>query len=312
MVNKRAIESLIMAGAFDALDGHRAQQLASLEQIMKMAQSTQQDREKGQMGLFGAVEEMPITQAELVDAPKWEHADILRNEKEQLGFYLSGHPLEQYGDIMKYYTTVTSQTLGEPPSGTEVYAAGQIVSLRLTKTKKGDPMAILVVEDLEGTTDVVVFPEAYKKSRDAIEEDAVVWIRGNVNENRRRNGANDDEIEEATHQIQAEEILPIDAVVNRLTSAIEVTISETDATNQEKLDALRSICLREKGDHDLILRLLTPKYGEIIAQCSARYNISYPSQTVSEIEALFGNDSVKPSNRTTRVGEKPSSVMSFV
>ena len=279
---------------------------------MKVAQSTQQDREKGQMGLFGAAEEMPMTQVELADAPEWSHADILRNEKEQLGFYLSGHPLEQYGDIMKYYTTVTSQTLGEPPSGTEVYAAGQLVSVRLTKTKKGDPMAILVVEDLEGTTDVVVFPEAYKASRDAIEEDAVVWIRGNVGENRRRNGAGDDEIEEDTHQILAEEILPIDAVVERLTSAVEVTISESDAANQEKLEALRSICSQGDGDHDLILRLLTPKYGEIVAQCSARYNVSFPSPTVSEIEALFGIDSVKPSNRTTRVGDKTSSVMSYV
>jgi DNA polymerase-3 subunit alpha len=173
-------------------------------------------------------------------------------------------------------------------------------------------MAILVVEDLEGTTDVVVFPEAYKASREAIEEDAVVWIRGNVGENRRRNGGGDDEIEEDTHQILAEEILPIDAVVERLTSAVEVTISENDATNQEKLDTLRGICLRAKGDRDLILRLLTPKYGEVIAQCSARHNIAYPSQTVSEIEALFGSDSVKPSNRTTRVGEKTSSVMSYV
>ena len=147
--------------------------------------------------------------------------------------------------------------------------------------------------------------------RDAIEEDAVVWIRGNVGENRRRNGGGDDEIEEDTHQILAEEILPIDAVVERLTSSVEVTISESDTANQRKLDTLRDICVRAKGDHDLILRLLTPKYGEVIAQCSARYNIAYPSQTVSEIEALFGSDCVKPSNRTTRVGEKTSS-MSYV
>ena len=120
-----------------------------------------------------------------------------------------------------------------------------------------------------------------------------------------------DEIEEDTHQIQAEEILSIDAVVDRLTSAVEVTISESDAADQGKLETLRSICSKEKGDHDLIIRLLTPKYGEVIAQCSSRYNISYPSQTVSEIEALFGSDSVKPSNRTTRVGEKSSS-MSYV
>ena len=144
---------------------------------MKVAQSTQQDREKGQMGLFGAVEEMPMTQIELVDAAEWSHADILKNEKEQLGFYLSGHPLEQYGDIMKYYTTVTSQTLGEPPSGTEVYAAGQLVPSVLQRRRRGIQWQFSLLRTWRELPSVV-FPEAYKASRDAIEEDAVVWIRG--------------------------------------------------------------------------------------------------------------------------------------
>jgi DNA polymerase-3 subunit alpha len=314
LVNKRAIESLIMAGAFDSLDGHRAQHLASLEQVMKAAQSAQKDREKGQMNLFGAIEEeTPMTQVDLVDAPEWSYAEMLKNEKEQLGFYLSGHPLEQYEDIMKYYTTATSQTLTEHSNGTEVYAVGLIASVHLTRTKKGDPMAILVIEDLEGVTDVVVFPEAYKGSRYVIEEGSVVWVRGNVGEGRQKNGGNGDEIEEDIRQIQAEAILPIDEVVDELTSAVEVEIAETDIANQEKIDALQTICLRGRGDHDLILRLINPRYGEVIAQCSARYNISYAPKIVSEIEALFGSDSVKPSNRTTRVGEKSQySTMNFV
>ena len=91
-VSKRVIESLIMAGAFDSFEeGHRAQYLANLEQVMRVAQSAQADREKGQMNLFGAAEqELPVTEPVLDEVSEWEHNEVLKNEKEQLGFYLSG------------------------------------------------------------------------------------------------------------------------------------------------------------------------------------------------------------------------------
>ena len=304
--SKRVIESLIMAGAFDSFEGHRAKHLANLEQVMRVAQSTQVDREKGQMNLFGAVDqEIPVTQLVLDDVPKWPYNELLKNEKEQLGFYLSGHPLEAYDDILKYYTTASAQTLVEHSNGTEVYVAGLIASVRLTKTKKGEPMAIMVIEDLEGATDVVVFPEAYKDSQSAIEPGNIVWIRGNVGSGRQRNKRNDDEMEEDVRQIQASEVQPINEVVEKMTSAVEVTIPETDIDNSEKIDALQKLCLQNRGDCDLILRLMSPKYGEVIAQCNARYNISYQPKLVSQIEELFGNNCAKPSNRTTRVREQP-------
>ena len=301
-LNRRTIESLIMAGAFDSLNKNRATLLANLDQVMKAAESARKDKEKGQMTFFGPTNaEPPFTQIDLVDVPKWESHELLKNEKENLGFYLSGHPLEQYEDIIKYYTTATSQTLVEQPNGTEVHTAGLIASVRLTKTKKaGESMAILVIEDLEGVTDVVVFPEAYKGSHSAIEEGSVVWIRGNVGEGRTKNGGNGDEIEEDVRQIQAEEILPIGQVAERLTSAIEIAIPEPDTADQEKIDALQSICLRNRGEHNIILRLINSKYGEVIAQCSGRYNVTYDKSIAAEIEKIFGENSVKPSNRTMR------------
>ena len=314
VAKKNAIESLIMAGAFDSLEGHRAQHVASLETIVKAAQSTQADRAKGQMNLFGAIQaDTPMTHIELADVPEWPQDELLKNEKEQLGFYLSGHPLEQYEDVLKYYTTASSQTLAEHPNDTEVYVTGLISSVRSVKTKKkGEAMAILVVDDLEGPIDVVVFPEAYKVSMDAIEEGEVVWIRGNVSENRSRNGGEEDKIEEDVRQILAAEVLPITQVVNRLTSAVEITISETDVADQRKMSELQKICLQRRGDCDLILRLMSPKYGEIITRCGSRYNISYDSACISQIEDLFGGNSAKPSNRTSRVAERsPYSTINY-
>ncbi len=304
-VSKRVIESLIMAGAFDSFEGHRAQHLANLEQVMKMAQSTQSDREKGQMNLFGAGEQvMPISQIVLDDVPPWSYNELLRNEKEQLGFYLSGHPLEAHDDVLKYYTTASSQSLVEHFNGTEVYVAGLIASVHLTDTKKGEPMAIMVIEDLEGATDVVVFPEAYKNARSAIDAGNIVWIRGNVGSGRQRNQRNDDEMEEDVRQIQASEVQPIDQVVDKMTSAVEVTIPESDINEKEKIGALKDLCLQNSGKCDLILHLMSPKYGEVIAKCDDRYSIPFQPKLISQIEELFGSNSVKPSNRTTRVGEQ--------
>ena len=313
-VSKRVIESLVMAGAFDSFDGHRAQHLTNLEQVMRVAQSAQADREKGQMNLFGAAEqELPVAEPVLEEVPEWEQDEVLKNEKEQLGFYLSGHPLEAYDDVLNYFTTASSQTLAENSNGTEVYVAGQISSFRLTKTRKtGESMAILVIEDLEGAFDVVVFPEAYKKSQHAIEEGNFVWIRGAVSQNRGQMRTDEGEVEEDVRQIQADEILPIGQVESK-TSAVEVTIPEADIANQEKMDALLTICSQHGGDNDLILKLPYPRYGEVIAQCSPKYSVAFEPALVTEVEALFGYDSIKPSNRTTRVGERTNgSSVSYV
>lgn len=308
-IKKNAIESLIMAGAFDLFDeGHRAQYIASLENVLKAAQSAQQDRERGQMTIFSAIEEdVPATQAELADTPEWDTDELLRNEKEQLGFYLSGHPLQHYEDIIKYYTTATSQTLVEHPNGTEVSVAGLASSVRLTKTRqKGDQMAIMRIDDLEGAINVVVFPKAYANSSEAIEEGSIVWIRGTVSADRKQNGAGDEETEEEeVRQVMADQVLKIDQVVDQLTSAVEVTISEEDVPNQAKMEALQKISQEQRGDCDLILRLMSSKFGgEVIAQCSQRFNINYTPEIISQIENLFGSDCAKPSNRTTRAAEK--------
>jgi DNA polymerase-3 subunit alpha len=306
-IKKSAIESLIMAGAFDSFDGHRAQYIASLENVLKSAQSAQQDRERGQMTIFGAIDtELPATQVELADVPEWDADERLRNEKEQLGFYLSGHPLEQYEDIIKYYTTATSQTLVEHSNSTEVSVAGLTTSVRLTKTRqKGDQMAIMRIDDLEGAINVVVFPKAYANSSEAIEEGSIVWIRGTVSADRKQNGAGDEETEEEVRQVQADQVLKIDQVIEQLTSAVEVTVSEADVPNQVKMTTLKEICVEQRGDCDLILRLMSSKFGgEVIARCSSRYNIPYDSEIISRIENLFGSDCAKPSNRTTRTAEK--------
>ncbi len=309
-VNKRAVESLILSGAFDSLEGHRAQHMVNLENILKAAQSAQAERDRGQMSLFGEAVEVPPLTVTLTDAPKYDPLERLKQEKEQLGFYVSGHPLEEYSDIIDYYTSASTQTLVAHPVDSEVFVAGMITDVKNLTTKKGDPMAVITFEDLEGAIEIVIFPEAYKTAGDLV-EGRVVWIRGKVNQNgRSRRG--EDEIQREQRQIQADAIVDIETVREKQTSALEVTIPESDLENTEKLAALQKIASANRGQNDLILRLMSPRYGEVIARCGRKYNVAYIPQVIEEVEKLFGANCIKPSNRTIRGNKGRTSYTDFV
>ena len=311
-VNKRAVESLIMSGAFDSLEGHRAQYIASLENIMKAAQNAQAERDRGQMSLFGDGEETPTATVALVETPELDPLERLMREKEQLGFYISGHPLEEYGDIIENYTSTSTQSLAENRIDSEVDVAGMITEVNNHTTKKREPMAVIELEDLEGAVKVVVFPDAYKNAVELV-EGKVVWIRGTVKlDNRNRNSDSDEDTQKDALQIQANKILDIESVAEQQTSALEVTISESDLENTEKLEALQEIARANKGDHDLILRLMSSRYGEVIARCAQKYNIAYKPQIIEQVEGLFGENCIKPSNRTIRGKKNRTSHMDFV
>ncbi|MDE0087878.1 MAG: DNA polymerase III subunit alpha [Candidatus Poribacteria bacterium] len=314
VVNKRSVEGLILSGAFDNLEGHRAQLLENLESILKAAQSAQAVRERGQMNLFGEAEDMPTTVVTLAAVEEYDPLERLKLEKEQLGFYVSGHPLQQYTDIIENYTSASTQNLGGHPIESTVSVAGMITSVTNRTTKKGDSMAILEFEDLEGSIEVVVFPEAYKKAGDLF-EDRMVWIEGTVriDQNRKtRNSDDEDEVEERQRQIQADTILDIETVAEQQTSAIEVTIAESDLDNLEKLKSLKEIALANKGELHLILRLMSPRFGEVITRCGSNYKITDKEDVFKQVENLFGENCIKRSNRTKPKNGNRSTRNSYV
>ncbi len=299
VVNKRAVESLIQCGAFDSLDANRAKLLANLEVMLKAAQSAQAERDKGQMTLFGSTdEEAESATVTLTETAEFEPLERLKVEKEQLGFYVSGHPLEQYKDIIEYYTSASTQTLAEHVIDSTVSVAGMITEVKNITTKKGDSMAVIALEDLEGSVEVVIFPDAYKEAGE-LYEDRIVWIEGNVNinQNGSRNQDSDEESEDE-RQIQATEIINIDVVREEQTSTVEVSIQESDLENQDKLKSLKNIALANRGNLDLVLRLMTPRFGEVIARCSSQYKISDSETVFSQVTDLYGENCIKRSNRT--------------
>src|SRR5450432_1809053 len=183
LLNKRVLESLIKSGAMDSL-GRRAQLMAVLDKSMENAQKTQRDAESGQHGLFGVFEqeETHANGQQLPDTPDWDEHQRLANEKEILGFFITGHPLEKYRDKMTDLHTLSTAEIGARKSSTakdeNVLTAGIITDIRVLKSKKGDFYAQGALEDMLGTVEMVVFPDAYRKLGDKVKLEVPVLVKG--------------------------------------------------------------------------------------------------------------------------------------
>lgn len=179
LANKRVVESLIRCGAFDSIHKNRRQLLFILDTCFELAAQRQEDRRSGQISLLDMVPEK-ANEPTLPDINDFSQADILSMEKELLGFYLSGHPLEPYAAIFKRKVTHSLDKLSELPDGSQVVVGGMINNFRRIITRKGEPMAYITLEDFSGKTEVILFPRVYDQGRSWLEADKVVIINGHI------------------------------------------------------------------------------------------------------------------------------------
>jgi DNA polymerase-3 subunit alpha len=180
LCNKRVIESLTAAGALDQLGGHRAQLVAGLDHALQEAQLRQADRDAGQASLFGdaGTSGSPAPPTPLPDVEPWTEAERLAKEKDVIGFFISGHPLERFRDEVQLFGTRTTATLGTW-SEHSVSAGVVITSVKRRISKKtGAEYARLTVEDFHGTAEAIVFPETWGRLSRIIEPDAALLLTG--------------------------------------------------------------------------------------------------------------------------------------
>ncbi|MCP4672752.1 MAG: DNA polymerase III subunit alpha, partial [Desulfobacula sp.] len=160
-VNKKTLEALIKCGAFDSTKDWRSQLMAVLEDALAHGSRIQKEKADSQLDLFADTNmgaSIPISIPKLPDMEEWEENQLLSYEKESLGFYISGHPLDKHGKIIKQFTTVNSVSIHDTADGKMIRMAGTIKILKIHKTKKGDMMAFCAIEDQSGSIEIVVFP----------------------------------------------------------------------------------------------------------------------------------------------------------
>lgn len=176
-VNKKVMENLIKAGALDSM-GKRAQLMLALSSVMDAALKTQRERASGQRSMFGMHQIAPFT---LPDIEEWEESERLVMEKDALGFYITGHPLNRYKKKLEEFSVTPTYKLQDLQDKEEVNIGGIARSLKKIQTKKkGDLMAYLTVEDLYGTVELIVFPDLYRESANELSQDTPIIISGQI------------------------------------------------------------------------------------------------------------------------------------
>jgi DNA polymerase-3 subunit alpha len=245
LLNKRVIESLIKAGALDSLGARRAQMMAALDRAMEMGQQRQREDASGQHGLFmvGAEAPLPI---DLPDIPEWSEAERLAGEKEVLGFYVTGHPLEKHAARIASLARQDSSSLDALDNEAPVTLAGILTSLRVRPSKKGDLWASGILEDMRGTVELLVFPQAFQQLRGVLKPDTALLIRGRVRHE-----------ENARLKVVVNEARPLEAEVNGAKAELLIRVDLTRA-GENLVEEVEKLLAAYPGENPVAFELTRP------------------------------------------------------
>jgi DNA polymerase-3 subunit alpha len=285
LLNKRVLESLIKSGAMDCF-GRRAQLMQALDPAIEHAQKTQRDAASGQHGLFGVFADETAQQASdsLPNVPDWDEHTRLSAEKEILGFFITGHPMEKYKDKLADLHALSTEDISALKKSTakdeNITTAGLISGLRVAKSRRGELWAQASLEDMSGKVELLVFPEAYRKLAEKIKLEVPVLIRGGV---RIEEGANP--------KVTVNDIIPLDDARVPLPKALRIRIplgSATDGT----VDALHLLFNERKGEAKVLFDV--EREGDFMVVMEAEgYNVMPDRNFLGRVEELCGRGSVR-------------------
>jgi DNA polymerase-3 subunit alpha len=300
IVNKKVLEALVKSGACDSLipqgvtlQAGRSKLFGCVDSAIEHGNRTQRDRDLGQSDLFGGGDDGGLSIIRLPDSPPWTEMELLAHEKDALGLYLSGHPIDRHAENLRAFgaKTVGDLTMTEIPQSTDgspgrliiddVYVGGIVSGFRGLKTKKGDPMCVFTLEDHQGAVEVVVFPEMYGKHRMLIENGALLLVRGKF------------ERDEENSRFQCADILPLSALRERLSRGVRIRLKGT--CPRETIEALWELMTRHRGDRPVAVEVEMnggSRHVIVRAEVTQSIRVRTSEQFVADVEQLCGPGSV--------------------
>ncbi|MCD4805083.1 MAG: DNA polymerase III subunit alpha [Desulfobacterales bacterium] len=279
--NKRVIESLIKCGAFDSTGANRSQMMASLENAIDYGQRVQKERTDPQMGLFnmGGVRQ-DINLPKMSSMDEWDERQLLAFEKEALGFYITGHPLTKFDDLLDKFTNANTISLKEKNDGEIVRIGGIIINIKTIKTKKGDLMAFVTLEDQHRTVEIIIFSLVYAAVHELLVEDNTVIIQGRVKR------------DENSVKILADTIVPIEKAEETWTASIHFNLDK-NKTGKDLLLRLNDILKRYPGSCHAYIHLLSPEETDTVIALPDTMKLKADSSLTRAVNEFLGYNAVE-------------------
>ncbi|WP_216828918.1 DNA polymerase III subunit alpha [Alkalihalobacterium elongatum] len=272
IVTKRAVEALIVAGCFDEFGYHRAQLLATLDDALEYGEEVRKsETTEGQ--LFS----MQLDQPNYYSVPPFSEEELLRFEKEMTGMYLSGHPIENFSKVLNTYHRVTSRQLDIALKGSKQNIAGFLQSIRVVKTKKGEEMSFIRLQDEEGEVEVVIFPKVWLNYKQILKENELVLVEVLVEERQERRSF-----------IAQQLFLVSNLKEKQKTTRVFLRIQET-FEKKDILEKVKNILLSNAGEAQVILFYEKSKKKVVLAN---QYSISSTGEEIRQLQEILGTKNV--------------------
>ncbi len=282
-VNKKTLEALIKCGAFDSTNVKRSQLMVVFEDALEHGSRIQREKADEQLDLFADTDmgaEIPVSTPKLPDIDEWDDHQLLEYEKESLGFYISGHPLDKYKKIIKQYADVNSVSIHNTADGKMIRMAGSIKILKLHKTKKGDMMAFCAIEDQSGSVEIVVFPELYAKSHLTLSDERIVIAEAKVQK------------KENIVKLIASRIVPLEPDARERTSGVFITLDPKNHTS-DMLKKIKTILQKHPGDAFTCLKIKIDGNRPVVVKLGDEYKTGSDAGFIKEISSIVGKDSIE-------------------
>ncbi|MDI6845250.1 MAG: DNA polymerase III subunit alpha [Candidatus Saccharicenans sp.] len=281
ILNRKALESLIKAGALDSFGWKRSRLYYMVDLLIEYGHQRQKAREERAFSLFGdEYINRPEIPQEVLQMNEWDEEVLLAHEKEVLGTYITSHPLARYRKRIENLVSHTVDSLDpEEDFDREVRLCGIIISVKLLKTKKEERMATFVLEDLTGQVDVTIFPDAYNKFNPWLKEGQLIWLKGRMSS---------DSFE--TRKIIVSQIMPLEEALEKLARKVVLKVP-LEALDEESINRLRTVLEEFAGECPLYLQL--ENHSAFCLMQSAEVSGIRPTdEFIEKMEELLGQNAV--------------------
>ncbi len=300
-LNRQAVEALIKCGAFDCTGARRAQLMAVVEPALRIGATVQQDRERGQVGLFARSSDPEVeknVQQALPQVPEWPESTLLANEREPVGLYISSHPLVSHERLLRTFSTLNARAAADAEDGTPILIGGLVEGLRVNAIKggrsAGKKMARFALEDLAGTIQCVMYEEDYERYAESLQSGHPAFVRGLVSHRMKE------------PSIRVREAFDFDQVRPKFTQGLVLSLAR-EAASESAFAEVRKLLQSSRGKAHVFIELPDDDGRTVLLEAGGNLRVAVTNALCQRLEDLLGEENVRLTPKPDRANSNRAS-----